>query len=239
MRSFIRSSIFAFSLLVCSGVAGAATTVPNIFTAGTPAKAADVNADFAALATAIDTLTANVKTLSDFVNTLPAAVQSARIDVQSARIDKLDGTTPITAADIVGVFQANTFRADVTQDQNQKSEFASVTGTVTINADGTGTIVATEFVAPFVCPFPLAYGTILTGCPDSRTPVTHPFAPNVSGFTWSLSGGQLITSISSVPFSVLAGGRLLVAADHFPGVLSAYSSGFIAQGVMMHIMVKK
>jgi hypothetical protein len=46
---------FAFlSLLLFAASCVAQTTVPNTFVAGTPAKAADVNANFSALATAID-----------------------------------------------------------------------------------------------------------------------------------------------------------------------------------------
>jgi Phage Tail Collar Domain/Collagen triple helix repeat (20 copies) len=53
----LRLSIFL--MLTLSGVASAQTTVPNIFIPGTPAKAADVNADFQALATAIDKVAAS------------------------------------------------------------------------------------------------------------------------------------------------------------------------------------
>ncbi len=51
----MRYSVAAFLLCVFSGTALAqTTTVPNTFTAGTAAVAAEVNADFKALATAID-----------------------------------------------------------------------------------------------------------------------------------------------------------------------------------------
>ena len=53
----LRLSIFL--VLALSGVASAQTTVPNTFTPGTPAKAAEVNADFQALATAIDKVAAS------------------------------------------------------------------------------------------------------------------------------------------------------------------------------------
>jgi hypothetical protein len=50
----VRSSISLLALVALSGGALAQTTVPNTFAAGTPAKAAAVNANFQALATAID-----------------------------------------------------------------------------------------------------------------------------------------------------------------------------------------
>jgi hypothetical protein len=50
----VRSPISLLALLALSGGALAQTTVPNTFAAGTPAKAAAVNANFQALATAID-----------------------------------------------------------------------------------------------------------------------------------------------------------------------------------------
>jgi hypothetical protein len=56
----VRSSISLLALLALSGGALAQTTVPNTFAAGTPAKAAAVNANFQALATAIDKVAASV-----------------------------------------------------------------------------------------------------------------------------------------------------------------------------------
>jgi len=50
----VRRSISLLAFLALSGGALAQTSVPNTFAAGTPAKAAAVNANFQALATAID-----------------------------------------------------------------------------------------------------------------------------------------------------------------------------------------
>jgi Phage Tail Collar Domain/Collagen triple helix repeat (20 copies) len=55
----VRSSISLLALLALSGGALAQTTVPNTFAAGTPAKAAAVNANFQALAKAIDKVAAS------------------------------------------------------------------------------------------------------------------------------------------------------------------------------------
>lgn len=56
----MRRSISLLALLALSGGALAQTTVPNTFAAGTPAKAAAVNANFQALATAIDKVASSV-----------------------------------------------------------------------------------------------------------------------------------------------------------------------------------
>ena len=51
----LRSSVSLMALFVC-GAASAQVTVPNTFVSGTPAKAADVNANFQAVVTAINAL---------------------------------------------------------------------------------------------------------------------------------------------------------------------------------------
>jgi hypothetical protein len=72
--------MFKFKLFLCSLFLGAAAhaqvTVPNTFQPASPAKASEVNANFTALATAINALT--------------------------ARVAKLEGT--IVAADLVGTY---------------------------------------------------------------------------------------------------------------------------------------
>lgn len=59
----MRRALFLLLLVGASRTADSQTSVPNVFTAGTPAKAADVNADFAALVAAINALTARVSSL--------------------------------------------------------------------------------------------------------------------------------------------------------------------------------
>lgn len=59
----MRSLLLAFSCAVSSVGVMAQVTVPNTFAAGSPARAADVNANFQALATAINGLTTRVNRL--------------------------------------------------------------------------------------------------------------------------------------------------------------------------------
>jgi hypothetical protein len=65
--------------LVLVAIAFSATagnvTVPNTFTAGTPAKAADVNANFSAVATAVNASAQDIATLQTAVKNTPAGPQ--------------------------------------------------------------------------------------------------------------------------------------------------------------------
>jgi hypothetical protein len=118
MRHVIRNAFVALSLTACSAVY-AVTTVPFTFTQGTPAKAAEVNADFQALATAIDTL--------------------------SARVDKLDGTTSVTMADLAGTYSVQAMytelRANITGSSYSN---VSTQGTLTLAVNGTTTFTGID-----------------------------------------------------------------------------------------------
>lgn len=101
--------------VLCLGAFGGAaladTTVPHVFTSGTPAKASDVNEDFGALATAIDNL--------------------------STRVDKLEGA-PVTEAEILGTYRISILQIDVAW-TNGPSDIDAIAyeGTITLAADHT------------------------------------------------------------------------------------------------------
>lgn len=86
----MRKLIAGILLIVFVESVSGATTVPNTFIAGTPAKAAAVNANFKALVTAINTLNTKVTSLTNSVNSL------------NAKVSKLQGN--ITAADLAGTY---------------------------------------------------------------------------------------------------------------------------------------
>jgi collagen triple helix repeat protein len=63
---------------VSLGAPPATVTIPNTFVAGTPAKAADVNANFSAVVTAINSTAQDVSTLQTAVQNIPAGPQGAQ-----------------------------------------------------------------------------------------------------------------------------------------------------------------
>jgi hypothetical protein len=92
----------------------AQTTVPHIFTPGTPARAAEVNANFQALATAIDNVI--------------------------ARVNKLEGGA-VTEADVVGNYRLSFLQVGISQVAVGigETEAISYDGTFTFAADHTFT----------------------------------------------------------------------------------------------------
>jgi len=68
----------AAALGIASGIAHSGdVTIPNTFVAGAPAKAADVNANFSAVATAVNGTAADVTALQTAVKAIPAGPQGA------------------------------------------------------------------------------------------------------------------------------------------------------------------
>jgi hypothetical protein len=107
-----RAAAFALSVLASALPATAQTTVPYSFSAGSPAKAGEVNANFQALATAINAL--------------------------SARLDKAEGK--LTAADIVGTYRFQSLQPEI--GNGPYVRFDVFDGTITFKADGTITLQA-------------------------------------------------------------------------------------------------
>ena len=169
IRRFVTLAFVAYSTIAVA----APVTVPNTFTAGTPAKAADVNANFQALVTAINTL--------------------------SARVDKLDGTTAITAADVVGTYTMNGLMVQVFKGPQaagtpgvtyDTAGSGAVSGTVTINADGTGSVSPisinfSQMDMPEYDPMnPASVANVTSGITT---------APG-ENFTWTLTGNTITSS---------------------------------------------
>lgn len=102
--------LWLLSLCVVSNAAFAQTAVPYTFSSGTPAKASEVNANFQALATAIDGL--------------------------ATRVNKLEGQ--ITSADIVGTYTSRIHQVGVQQGTGA-TEAITYEGSLTFAADGTFT----------------------------------------------------------------------------------------------------
>jgi hypothetical protein len=99
-------------LYAIGGNALAQTTVPHNFTSGTAARASEVNANFQALVTAIDNL--------------------------SARVARLEGG-PVTDADVVGTYSASNLQIGISEVAAGQGEVEAISyeGTVTFAADHT------------------------------------------------------------------------------------------------------
>jgi len=159
--------------------------VPNTFTAGTPAKAADVNANFQALATAIDTLT--------------------------ARVDKLDGTTAVTMADLAGTYVINGLQTEVFKDGGTPGGWIrnyTYQGTLTLAADGNLTLSNTETGTLFKLG---VSGDMIPNISASPPAVSSYSLPSNDSLTWSLSGGSL--TMLGATFAIVSGGRLLIQSS--------------------------
>jgi hypothetical protein len=175
MRVFNVVAAVIFALL--GGAASAQVSVPNTFTAGTPARAADVNANFQALVTAVNTL--------------------------SSRVSKLEGQ--ITSADLVGTYAVNQFQSELGGGASGRVAVYTGGGTVTFAAGGTGTVSGnTE----------LGHQLNLPG--GTLTAINRPQAD--FSINWSFSNGTVTVTFTqgSNTFSVVAGGRLLIATSTNP-----------------------
>ena len=107
----MRSPSVSLVLVAFCAAASAQVTVPNAFTAGAPARAADVNANFQALVTAINSL--------------------------GTRVSKLEGQ--IASADLVGTYAINRFQSELGGGASERVAMYTAEGTATLAADGTGT----------------------------------------------------------------------------------------------------
>jgi hypothetical protein len=175
-----RLLVFLF-LVGASRTVGAQTaSVPNVFTAGTAAKAADVNANFAALVAAINNLTARVSTL--------------------------EGTGAISTASIAGsysvvefgnsvLFTAGTGGASNVSGSNDVAELVSAASTTALilNANGTFTVSGTEqrMALGWNGGYTTSAGLQLTSGAVYFPTGDNGSFPNGGSGTWSLSGNRL------------------------------------------------
>jgi len=112
----LRAGLLAAAALAATATARAETTVPYTFAAGSPAKAGEVNANFQALASAINAL--------------------------SARLDRAEGR--LTAADIVGTYRFQSLQTELNGGASNNVRVYTFDGTVTFNADGTVSFSTTD-----------------------------------------------------------------------------------------------
>src|SRR4029077_14910240 len=70
--SFLATATAAIGIGLISTATGGPVAVPNTFTSGTPAKAADVNANFSAVATAVNASAQDIANLKTALQHIPA-----------------------------------------------------------------------------------------------------------------------------------------------------------------------
>ena len=234
-RIFVLAFLSAYYMCAHSGT----ISIPNPIVAGTPANAAAVQGNFQALADAINVL--------------------------SARVDKLDGTTPLTASDMVGQYDISQFRTNINNNLTDTSlptwdnykqmiEFVAASGVMTLNADGTGTLSLTNLSTLYGCHYsPPQSMTSSTNCPQASSLgpksydiINYPFTWN---FASTASGYQLSSTIMSKPMIIMPGAKFAFGVDQVLGGVFAnnavaslappnYNGSYIS-GTMITIVRKR
>lgn len=179
----MRYSYVGFLLLLLSSAVFAETTVPYTFVSGTAAKASEVNADFAALVTAINNLEAKVTALEAKVVPSTAASLAGTYDVYEVTID----------VDDLGIHSGL---------QYYGIAGSAASGTAVFNADGTGQLNQTKQYRQLQ----FAQATY----PDNQTNDHVSLADNPetdnAPFSWTFSGG--VVTVGDTSFVVA--GQLLI-----------------------------
>lgn len=174
--------------LIAAGIAAAyAVTVPHTFVAGDPARAADVNANFAALATAVTALEDRVTAIED--NTVTVADLAGTYRIQTVGIDVNEGTNShqvggISFTGTVTLDASGSFTATGSDDSTQASTSSNPAGTAHAHTipGGGGTDTAT-ISSPISNVLVSVQRNTDGGGTDSGT--------------WTLSNGQVTATSSS------------------------------------------
>jgi len=165
-------ALTALCAFLFSGALFAQTTVPNTFTAGTAARASEVNANFTALATAIDAVIARVAALETPTVTTAAFAGTYRYTSVGVGLGALAGTGGAGNIQVSG---------------------STASGTVTLNANGTATISTSDQSSILRLDYSTASHSHTV--PGSQTSETTGHSHTVSGNTTSVSNtGSTVTS---------------------------------------------
>lgn len=202
LKHIMLAGAMAFAL---AGTAQGQVSVPNTFTDGTPAVAADVNANFSALADAINDL--------------------------AGRVDALENDSGGAAAGVPGVYRLVSTQSEFFGQNNQTVGYAEINayvlqGQLEILSDGTWTLTGSEFEHRLGGIGDLSY--------DGEDPPNRlgsqlleiqmsPEAVTLSG-TWTQNDAIVTFTIGSdeiLDFRVSLGGEVLLSAN-----LARESDGF-------------
>jgi len=168
----MRNTLVAFLVALATPCVFADASVPNTFSPGAPARAADVNANFSALVSAINAV--------------------------GARVSKLEGQ--ITQADLAGTYSIQRFQTEMSGDPGSHIAVYVAGGSVTLVADGTGSFVGPaetgtqmNVQARTVGPF--------SGAGGNSGPITWSYSGgvvNMLGGTLNVvAGGRLLIKVGS------------------------------------------
>ena len=183
--------IFTLPLLwFCNPLSAQVVLVPYTFTAGSPAKAAEVNANFQALTNAI---------IGD------AQASIIELERLRSRVSKLEGQ--IVASDLAGRYTINQFQTELGGGLLSRVAVYTGGGYVQLFGNGTGTINGNTELG-FQLNLPLTQTT--GGYLGAISRANPQFA-----FDWTLSDASTITAMNGT-FSIVAGGRLLIRTSTNP-----------------------
>lgn len=191
------------SLSLVSARAADYVTIPNVFTAGTAAKASEVNANFDALAAAVNSLSATVDKLNVTVGTLGA--------LTGIGTDTVPGTYYYYASEI--------------QVGNTGVENALVTGILVLNDDRTVTVSVTRRSYTMYVPCPGTYDNASDGSTNNIKYFTD--SQNYSGTagTWALNGSKLTLTLDTDTVELSAATMNAFFGTHFDSDNSAAACG--------------
>ena len=161
----MNKTIVRFAILALFNTATLAASVPHIFTAGSPALASEVNANFAALVTAVTTLETKVAALEAKVGPHTTASLAGTYDYFEVRIDVDNLSATLNA--IAG---------------------AGVSGTVVLNANGTGQANTSESYRQ------LTFNAVVTGDNTVQVGFNNIPATTSQAITWSFANGVVTIS---------------------------------------------
>jgi len=180
-------SFCVLAAFLASG-SSALAAVPFTFSNGQPANAVEVNANFGALVTAIDAL--------------------------AARVDALESTTTASLAGTYDYFEVKV-DVDNTGPNSYSMAGGGSSGTVVLNADGTGSVnLTTEYrQLTFNDQTELCGNVANSGSVSVHsTDVVHLNTPETNNqpITWTLSAGVVTVSTGDGDASFVVAGRMLI-----------------------------
>lgn len=222
--------LLGLALVSACCAAAHAASVPHTFQPNTPARAEEVNANFAALVSAV------------------TALENRMTAVEG-------GGAPPTVASLAGTYSYQSLELGVQQTGGGGNQGAKVTGsrfagTITLNANGTFTVSTSgDDTVAQVDSFPVSphlhtlpppssgsTGTTATNATDTDVGVSREIDADSGGGNWTLTAGEVVATSSGGEVTRLrpVAGKLLI------GVNREFStSGDIEDFYVLSILVKQ